>query len=107
MGGRLIAKRECNDEPHPHEIMGHTGAEIEAVAGKVAHFAYVNNVDKSGVKWLDLHGQGHLEAFPSPAMAGAVTRNVRGVLNLDCSCHLIASWCSVPVKSTESTGDRL
>jgi hypothetical protein len=36
--------------------MGHTGAEIEAVAGKVAYFPYVDNVDKSGVEWLNLHG---------------------------------------------------
>jgi hypothetical protein len=107
VGRRLVAKRECNDEPHPHEIMGHTGAEIEAVAGKVAYFPYVDNVDKSGVEWLNLHGQGHFEAFPPPAMAGAMPRNIRGVVNLDSGCHLVASWCSVLIKSTESNGDRL
>jgi hypothetical protein len=106
VGGCLIAKWERHNEPHPHEIMGHTGAEIQAVAGKVAHLAYVDNVDKSGVEWLNLHGQGNLEPFPSPAMAGAMPRYVRGALNLDRSCHLVASWCSVPNKSTESTGDR-
>jgi hypothetical protein len=91
MGGRLVAKRECNDEPHPHEIMGHTGAEIEAVAGKVAYLTDVDNVDKSRVEWLNLHGQGNPEAFASPAMAGAMLRNVRRALNLDSGCHLEAS----------------
>jgi hypothetical protein len=91
MGGRLVAKRECNDEPHPHEIMGHTGAEVEAVAGKIAYLADVDNVDKSGVEWLNLHREGDLEPFPSPAVAGASLHNVRGTLNLDSGCHLEAS----------------
>ena len=107
VGGCLVTKWECHDEPHPHEIMRHTGAEIEAVAGKVAYLTDVNNVDKSGVEWLHLHRQGDFEPFPSPAMAGAMPGEFGGALNLDSGCHLIASWCSVPIKSTESTGDRL
>jgi hypothetical protein len=39
--------------------MGHTGTEVEAVPGKVTHFAYVDNVDKSGIEGLYLHRQGH------------------------------------------------
>ena len=90
----------------PLEIMGHTGAEVEAVAGKVAYFTYINNVDESGVEWLNLHWQGDLESFPTAAMAAAVPLNVWGFVKLDSSCHLVASWCLVLIKSTESTEDR-
>jgi hypothetical protein len=58
VGGSLITEGESYDKPHPHEIMGHTGTEIKAVAGKIANLAYVNNIDKSGVKWLHLYRQG-------------------------------------------------
>jgi hypothetical protein len=91
VGGRLVAKGESNDEPHPHEIMGHTGTEVEAVAGKVAYLTDVDNVYKSGVEWLNLHREGDPEPFPSPAVAGAMLRNVRRALNVDSGCHLEAS----------------
>jgi hypothetical protein len=107
VGGGLIAKRECDDQPHPPEIMGHTGAEVEAVTGEIAYFTNINNVDESGIERLNLHRQGYLEPFPAAAMAAPVPLNVWGFMKLDSSCHLVVSWCSVPIKSTESTEDRL
>jgi hypothetical protein len=59
MCGSLVPEWKRHDKPHPHEIMGHTGTEVEAVPGKVTHFAYVDNVDKSGIEGLYLHRQGH------------------------------------------------
>ncbi|MGB9244504.1 MAG: hypothetical protein WCC03_14210 [Candidatus Acidiferrales bacterium] len=91
VGGGLVAERKCDDQPHPPEIMGHTGAEVEAVAGKVAYFTHINNVDESGVEWLNLHWQGDLEAFPTAAMAATAPLNVWGFVKLDSSCHLVAS----------------
>jgi hypothetical protein len=61
VGGSLVPEWKCDDKPHPHEIMGHTGTEVEAVPGKVTYFAYVNNVDKPGVKGLYLHRQADFE----------------------------------------------
>jgi hypothetical protein len=55
VGGSLVPEWKRDDKPHPHEIMWHTGTEVEAVPGKVTYFAYVNNVDKPGVKGLYLH----------------------------------------------------
>jgi len=78
MGRRLIPERKGYDETHPHEIVGHTGEEIEAVAGKIAHFAYVDDVDKSGVKGLHLHRQGDFQALATAQAARATMRGGSG-----------------------------
>jgi hypothetical protein len=66
VSGSLASEWKGDDKPHPHEIMWHTGAEVEAVPGKVTYLAYIDNVDKSGIEGLYLHRQGDFEPLSAP-----------------------------------------
>jgi hypothetical protein len=63
----LFAEWKGDNQAHPHEIMGHTGTEIEAIAREIAHFAHVDNVNESSIEGLHLNWQRHLKPFTAPA----------------------------------------